>query len=162
MLQLIKAEKRLAFSKIFLDDEDPINNDLILRIIDYFNLIRLIRVRIYNIRNELINDMYLPENDTIRDLKHKVSEFMNHHEYRMLYKIDRDGKYGKYETRDNTYYPDEYLLSNTHKNLELFVISHQGHVAGGGKRRRRKSTRKKRRSTRKKRKSKRKTKTRRR
>lgn len=99
--------------------------------------------------------MYLPGNKTIRDLKHKVSEFMNHPEYRMLYKIDRDGKY---ETRDNTYYPDEYLLSNTHENLELFVISHLGHVAGGGKRRRRKSTRKKRRSTRKKRKSKRKTK----
>jgi hypothetical protein len=156
MLQLIKAEKRLAFSKIFLDDEDHLPNDLILRIIDYFNLIR---VRIYNIRNELINDMYLPGNKTIKDLKHKVSEFMNHPEYRMLYKIDRDGKY---ETRDNTYYPDEYLLSNTHENLELFVISHLGHVAGGGKRRRRKSTRKKRRSTRKKRKSKRKTKTRRR
>ena len=162
MLQLIKAEKRLAFSKIFLDDEDPINNDLILRIIDYFNLIRLIRVRIYNIRNELINDIYLPENDTIRDLKHKVSEFMNHHEYRMLYKIDRDGKY---ETRDNTYYPDEYLLSNTHENLELFVIPFakiSSESEGGGKRRKRKSTRKKRRSTRKKRKSKRKTKTRRR
>lgn len=46
MLQLIKAEKRLAFSKIFLDDEDHLPNDLILRIIDYFNLIR---VRIYNI-----------------------------------------------------------------------------------------------------------------
>jgi len=156
MLQLIKAEKRLAFSKIFLDDEDHLPNDLILRIIDYFNLIR---VRIYNIRNELINDMYLPENRTIGDLKHKVSEFMNHDEYRLMYKIDRDGKY---ETRDNTYYPDEHLLSNTHENLELFVISHQGHVAGGGKRRKRKSTRKKRRSTRKKRKSKRKTKTRRR
>jgi len=157
MLQLAKAEKRLAFSKIFLDEEDHLPNDLILRIIDYFNLIR---VRIYNFKNELLNDMYLPENKTIRDLKHIVSEFMNRQEYRMLYKIDRDGKY---ETSDNTYYPDEYLLSNTETdNLELIVIplaKISRESEGGGKRRNRKSKRKsKRRSIRKKRKSKRKSK----
>jgi len=153
MLQLAKAEKRLAFSKIFLDEEDHLPNDLILRIIDYFNLIR---VRIYNFKNELLNDMYLPENKTIRDLKHIVSEFMNRQEYRMLYKIDRDGKY---ETSDNTYYPDEYLLSNTETdNLELIVIplaKISRESEGGGKRRKRKS---KRRSIRKKIKSKRKSK----
>ena len=156
MLQLAKAEKRLAFSKIFLDEEDHLPNDLILRIIDYFNLIRWMRVRIYNLKNELLNDMYLPENKTIRDLKHIVSEFMNRQEYRMLYKIDRDGKY---ETSDNTYYPDEYLLSNTETdNLELIVIplaKISRESEGGGKRRKRKS---KRRSIRKKRKSKRKSK----
>ena len=156
MLQLAKAEKRLAFSKIFLDEEDHLPNDLILRIIDYFNLIRWMRVRIYNLKNELLNDMYLPENKRIRDLKHIVSEFMNHQEYRMLYKIDRDGKY---ETRADTHYPDEYLLSNAATdNLELIVIplaKISRESEGGGKRRKRKS---KRRSIRKKRKSKRKSK----
>ena len=160
MLQLAKAEKRLAFSKIFLDEEDHLPNDLILRIIDYFNLIRWMSVRIYNSKNELLNDMYLPENKTIRDLKHIVSEFMNHQEYRMLYKIDRDGEY---ETRADTHYPDEYLLSNAAtENLELFVIplaKISRESEGGGKRRNRKSKRKsKRRSIRKKRKSKRKSK----
>ncbi len=105
MCELINAKKRLAFSKIFLDDRYPEDNDVILRIIDFFNNIR---VRIYNIRNELINDIYLSKCLTVKDLKDVLSKIMERIPYRVLYKIDRGN--GEFETRRDNHYPDDDLL----------------------------------------------------
>ena len=141
MCELINAKKRLAFSKIFLDDRYPKDNDVILRIINFFNNIR---VRIYNIRNELIDDIYLNKCLTVKYLKDVLSKFMEGYPYRMLYKIDRGN--GEFETRRDNHYPDDDLLTNTTglEIIDLIVIPLAAivkHHEGGGKRKRRKSKR---------------------
>ena len=118
MCELINAKKRLEFSKILLDDRYPEDNDVILRIINFFNNIR---VRIYNIRNELINDIYLSKCLTVKDLKDVLSKFMEGKPYRMLYKINRGNE--KFETRRDNHYPDDDLLTNIDlKIIDLIVI----------------------------------------
>ena len=157
MYELINAKKRLAFSKIFLDGRYPEDNDVILRIIDFFNLIKSVRVRIYDIGNNLLSNMCIQNNKTVKDLKEKLSMLMKGNPYRMLYKIDRGN--GEFEARRDNHYPDDELLTNTTglKIIDLIVIplatvKHQG---GGSKRNNRKSKRSRRKSRRYKRRSKR-------
>ena len=159
MCELINAKKRLAFSKIFLDDRYLEDNDVILRIINFFNLIKSSsRVRIYDIGNNLLSNMCIQKNKTVKDLKNVLSKFMEGNPNRMLYKIDRGN--GEFETRRDNHYPDDELLTNTTglEIIDLIVIplATVKRHEGGGKRLKTKSKRSRRKYRRSKRSSKRK------
>ena len=112
---------------------------------------RMINIKIY-VRSALVGEVKLGTNQTVGDLKKSISNL-----------IDIDLRLFRLESPVLRGRPDSYLLEDVlvgHNNVldRVHVVVPPSPQPGGGKRRRRKSTRKKRRSTRKKRKSKRKTK----